>query len=146
MQRPATLGDAEADGAYHVWALRGADGGSQGLEFARAKIGETDSVLVHAAPSVLDVEVFVNGERLIAIGTDLRASEDTPMNRLTIDGTRVVREAIWPSEEDRGAIVLLPGGEAGELESWNTDQARRPVGLVGAVPRRRRVGPAAIRV
>ena len=115
----------EADGAFHVWALRGADGGSQGLEFARAKIDETSTVLVHAAPSVLDVEVFANGERLIAIGTDLRAAEDTPINRLTIDGMRVVREAMWPSEEDRGAIVLLPGGEAGELQTWDTDQARQ---------------------
>jgi len=125
MQRPATRSDAEADGAFQVWALRGADGGSQGLEFARAKIDETDTVLVHAAPSVLDVEVFANGERLIAIGSDLRASEDTPMNRLTIDGTRVLREPVWPSDDDRGSIVLLPGGEAGELQTWETDQARR---------------------
>jgi len=69
--------------------------------------------------------VFADGERLIAIGTDLRAAEDTPINRLTIDGMRVVREAMWPSEEDRGAIVLLPGGEAGELQTWDTDQARQ---------------------
>jgi len=108
-----------------VWALRGADGGAAGLEFARAKIDLTDTVLVHAAPSVLDVEVFDNGERLIAIGTSLRASEDTPMTRLTLDGVRVRREQVWPDHGDLGSIVLLPGGEAGRLETWETDQERR---------------------
>jgi len=125
MQRPATLSDVEAEGAFHIWALRGADGGSAGLEFARSKIAVTDSVLVHAAPSVLDVEVFANGERLVAIGKQLRATEDTPMTRLSIDGVRVLREAMWPGTDDHGAIVLLPGGEAGQLQAWTTDQARR---------------------
>lgn len=108
-----------------MWALRGADGGAAGLEFARAKIDVTDTVLVHAAPSVLDVEVFENGERLVAIGTSLRASEDTPMTRLTLDGVRVRREQLWPDDADLGAIVLLPGGEAGRLQTWATDPERR---------------------
>lgn len=115
----------EDDGGFLIWALRGADGGSAGLEFARAKIDEVDSVLVHAAPSTLEVEVFANGERLVAVGEQLRATEDTPMTRLTIDGMRVLREQVWPTDEDRGSIVLLPGGEAGVLQSWATDDQRR---------------------
>lgn len=127
MQRPATLESTpvEGDGGFLVWALRSADGGSAGLEFARAKVDEVDSVLVHAAPSTLDVEVFVSGERLIAAGVHLRATEDTPMTRLTLDGTRVLREQVWPREEDRGSIVILPGGEAGVLQTWETDDERR---------------------
>jgi len=127
MQRPARLADpdASAEGAFLVWALRGADGGASGLEFARAALDVTDSVLVHAAPSVLDVEVFENGERLIAIGKSLRASEDTPMTRLTLDGVRVLREQVWPGEADHGSIVVLPGGEAGRLQAWTTDPERR---------------------
>jgi hypothetical protein len=114
-----------AEGPFHLWALRGTDGGAAGLEFARSRIEVCDSVLVHAAPSVLDVEVFANGERLVAIGKALRATADTPMTRLTIDGVRVVREQLWPEEADLASIVLLPGGEAGRLGSWATDPARR---------------------
>jgi hypothetical protein len=127
MRRSETLESNrnETQGGFFVWALRSADGGSQGLEFARSKIDEVDSVLVHAAPSELDVEVFANGERLIAIGAHLRATEDTPMTRLTIDGMRVRREQMWPGAEDLGSVVLLPGGEAGVLQSWSTDDEHR---------------------
>jgi hypothetical protein len=132
MQRPVTLADTgasttrpEANGPVLVWNLRGADGGAAGLEFARATIEMTESVLVHAAPSVLDVEVFENGQRLIAAGKGLRASVDTPMARLRLEGVRVLREQVWPVEEDVGSIVLLPGGEAGRLESWATDPKQR---------------------
>jgi hypothetical protein len=127
MRRPATLADpdATAEGAFLVWSLRGADGGASGLEFARAALDVTDTLLVHAAPSVLDVEVFENGERLIAIGTALRASEDTPMTRLTLDGVRALREQVWPADGDLGSIVVLPGGEAGRLQAWTTDPERR---------------------
>jgi hypothetical protein len=132
MQPPETLADAgvsatpsEADGPFLVWNLRGSDGGAAGLEFARATVEVADTILVHSAPSVLDVEVFENGERLIAVGKALRASEDTPMTRLTVDGVRVLREQVWPADVDRGSIVVLPGGEAGRLESWATDPQRR---------------------
>jgi hypothetical protein len=111
-------------GAFTVWQLRGTEGGSTGLEFARSSIDPSRTVLVHAAPSRLDVEVLANGEHLIAIGRDLRPGEgegDTPMTRLVIDGTRVVRSQLWPDEDDLGSVVLLPGGEAGVLRSWATD-------------------------
>jgi hypothetical protein len=114
-------------GAFTVWQLRGTEGGSMGLEFARASIDPSRTVLVHAAPSRLDVEVLANGEHLIAIGRDLRPDErdgDTPMTRLVIDGTRVVRSQLWPDEDDLGSVVLLPGGEAGVLRSWVTDPDR----------------------
>lgn len=111
-------------GAFTVWQLRSVDGGSAGLEFARAAIDPSRTVLVHAAPTRLDVEVLANGEHLIAIGRDLRPGEDdgdTPMTRLVIDGTRVRRSQVWPGEADLGSVVLLPGGEAGVLRSWATD-------------------------
>jgi hypothetical protein len=113
--------------SFYVWAIRGADGGSAGLEFARAQIEPSDSVLVHAAPARLDVEVFADGERLVATGRDLRPTEtmDSPMTRLTIDGSSVRRRAVWPAQEDLGSIVLLPGGEAGQLRTWTTPGDRR---------------------
>ncbi|MDP9184141.1 MAG: hypothetical protein M3O29_00540 [Actinomycetota bacterium] len=113
--------------SFYVWAIRGADGGSAGLEFARAKVEPSDTVLVHAAPARLDVEVFADGERLVATGRDLQPTEtmDSPMTRLTIDGSTVHRRAVWPAQEDLGSIVLLPGGEAGQLRTWTTPQDRR---------------------
>jgi hypothetical protein len=119
-QEPSRLG------AFTVWQLRSVEGGSAGLEFARSAIDPSRTVLVHAAPSRLDVEVLANGEQLIAIGRDLRADEggDTPMTRLVIDGTRVLRSQLWPDDEDLGSVVLLPGGEAGVLQSWSTDADR----------------------
>jgi hypothetical protein len=114
-------------GAFTVWQLRSTEGGSTGLEFARAAIDPSRTVLVHAAPTRLAVEVLANGEHLIAIGRDLRPGDgdgDTPMTRLVIDGTRVLRSQLWPEDADLGSVVLLPGGEAGVLQSWATDPDR----------------------
>ena len=33
-------------------------------------------------------------------------------------GEKVEREDVWPGEEHLGAVVLLPGGEAGHLCDW----------------------------
>jgi hypothetical protein len=30
----------------------------------------------------------------------------------------ISREDRWPAAADVGAVVILPGGEAGELKSW----------------------------
>lgn len=46
------------------------------------------------------------------------ATEDTPMARLLLDGVRILREDVWPTQEDLGSVVLLPGGEAGVLREW----------------------------
>jgi hypothetical protein len=40
------------------------------------------------------------------------------MTRFTLDGESVTREDRWPTAEDFGAIVILPGGEAGVLTAW----------------------------
>jgi hypothetical protein len=113
-------------GAFTVWDLRSTDGGASGLAFARASLDPSRSILVHAPPSRLDVEVRSNGEHLIAVGHDLRADpgEATPIARLVLDGTRVLRSQIWPTERDLGSVVLLPGGEAGVLRSWETSPDR----------------------
>jgi hypothetical protein len=101
-----------------IWELRNPDGGAQGLEFAKARMGDHRVVLVHAAPSRLDVVVRTVNEVLLAIGTDLHAQGETPISRLTLDDLRVVRENVWPGEEDLGLPVILPGGEVGILRSW----------------------------
>jgi hypothetical protein len=101
-----------------IWELRNPDGGAQGLEFAKARMGDHRVVLVHAAPSRLNVVVRTVNEVLIAIGTDLHAEGETPISRLALDDLRIVRENVWPAEEDLGLPVILPGGEVGILRSW----------------------------
>jgi hypothetical protein len=108
----------------HVWAIRNPDGGANGLEFARATIAPTDEVLVHATPSTIDVGVYENGGALVAIGEGLKATDDSPITRLRIDGLRIVREEIWPTDEDLGSVVILCGGEAGVLRAWWNDADR----------------------
>ena len=39
------------------------------------------------------------------------------MSRLTIGDTRD-RENIWPTDDDFGTPVILPGGEIGVLTAW----------------------------
>ena len=101
-----------------IWELRSPDGASQGLEFAKARMASHRVVLVHAAPSRLNVVVRTVDEEIVAIGTDLHSPGETPMSRLTVDDLRVLRENVWPGDGDIGLPVILPGGEVGLLRSW----------------------------
>lgn len=104
--------------AVRIWEIRSPDGGSSGLEFARARMEPADRVLVHSAPSRIDVEVYGEAGELIAKGSSLESSEQTPMARLTVDSEGVSREQVWPGEADLGLPVILPGGEVGILTAW----------------------------
>jgi hypothetical protein len=103
----------------HIWEVRCPEGGTAGSEFARAILaGGVTSVLVHAPPSTIDVEVRGPDSAVLARGTTLTTDLASPMARLRIEGARITREQLWPSDADLGSIVILPGGEAGELRSW----------------------------
>lgn len=106
-------------GDARIWEIRCPEGGTAGSEFARATLGaEVSSVLVHAPPDSIDVEVRGPDRTVVARSAGLRAGASTPMARLRIEGERIVREQFWPDEADLGSVVILPGGEAGELRSW----------------------------
>ena len=108
-----------------VWEIRSVDGFGR-PEFAHATLpADVDAVLVHSPPTRIDVEVLDNGSSLRAQGTNLRADADTPIARLTMDGLVVLREQIWPGEDDVGVPMILPGGEAATLLSWWTAADRR---------------------
>ena len=104
--------------AVHVWDIRSPDGGSTGLPFARARIDVTDRLLAHALPSRINVEIHAEDGTVVARGEKLKGKDHTPMGRLTIQGDAVVREQIWPGQDDVGLPVLLPGGEVGILTAW----------------------------
>ena len=69
-------------------------------------------------PPVLTVTVRDSAGRVIASGSDLGATDDTPIARLTRHGDRVERVDIWPNQQAIGQLVLLPGGEVGTLKQW----------------------------
>jgi len=92
-----------------------------GLFIARCRVEPTAVLWLHAAPDVLAVTVREGDDRVIARGEGLRrAGEYVPLTRLTLEGDQVAREDRWPDEADLGALVVLPGGEAGTLLRWWT--------------------------
>lgn len=100
------------------WDLWYPRAGATGISFARGRVDPTDVMLVHAAPPVLTVTVRDSDGRVLAEGKDLEQTGDTPIARLTRRGDKIEREDIWPSSQDIGQLVLLPGGEAGILKQW----------------------------
>ncbi len=76
-------------------------------------------VLVHAAPSAMDV-VITADDVVIAQADGLHDdARSTPMSRVWLDGATLARENVWPTQEDVGLPVILPGGEVGILLAWS---------------------------
>lgn len=102
-----------------TWELWFPNAAANGLLFARCRIDPTEVLWVHAAPPNLAVVVRNADDTVIARGEPLeRQGEPTPMTRLQLNADRVTREDRWPTDGDLGATVLLPGGEAGTLQTW----------------------------
>jgi hypothetical protein len=101
-----------------TWDLWIPDAASRGISFARAAAAFSERVFVHAAPTVLRVEVSDDRGRRIAFGDRLRRQSDSPMTLLTVHNQEVTRVEMWPHDGDLGTLVILPGGEAGTLTAW----------------------------
>ena len=101
-----------------TWDLWYPKAASTGLAFARGQLDDTDVLLVHASPEYVTVEVRDDNGQRIAFGADLQRTQQTPIARLTRRGASIEREDIWPSPDDVGRPVILPGGEVGILKAW----------------------------
>lgn len=102
-----------------TWTIRGRDGGMNGLEFARCTTaGGVSRVLIHAAPAMAEMEVRSDSDQLIARGDIARQGDYSPMTLVEIDGANLRRSEVWPDATYRGTLVLLAGGEAGLLRTW----------------------------
>src|SRR4029434_9971849 len=98
-----------------TWELWFPDAAATGLPFARGRLDPTDVLWVHAAPPNLSA-VIREGDEIVARGQNLkRISERLPMTRLTRHGAEIAREDRWPTDDDLGALVILPGGEVGTV-------------------------------
>ncbi|HYL44699.1 MAG TPA: hypothetical protein VEU97_15050 [Ktedonobacteraceae bacterium] len=104
-----------------IWDLWIPDTAAQGVSFARGRLDETEVMIVHAAPEKLTVEIYDDNGMLQAKGKDLPRTANTPMARLRRQGKEVMREDIWPTENDYGVPVILAGGEVGILQQWWND-------------------------
>jgi hypothetical protein len=100
---------------WEIWYPRAA---ATGVPIARGTLKPTDTLIVHAAPDVMTVEVSDSRGGRLAYGADLERTQDSPMCRLRRKGTSITREDIWPVEDDIGSLVILPGGEVGVLQAW----------------------------
>ncbi|HLH62390.1 MAG TPA: hypothetical protein VKV20_11960 [Ktedonobacteraceae bacterium] len=105
----------------YLWDLWIAGVGATGISFARGRMDPTGTIIVHATPEKLDVEVRDTGGKVIARGENLTRTADTPMARLRIEGNKITREDIWPAESDYGTPVIVAGGEVGKLRLWWND-------------------------
>ena len=104
-----------------VWDLWFPDAGATGIAFARSRVDDQaagNRLLVHAAPPKLDVAVRDQDGKLIAQGSGLERGQSGPMSYLVRQGEAISLEDGWPSQDDLGRLVILPGGEAGVLKAW----------------------------
>ena len=108
--------------SLELWDLWVASVGATGLSFGRSRVEAAaagDRVLVHAAPRQLSVWVRAGDDgSVVAEGVDLERHEEGPMSYLVRDGAEIRLEDGWPTADDLGRLVLLPGGEAGILTAW----------------------------
>ena len=101
-----------------IWDLWYPQAGATGTSFARGRLQATNILFVHAPPPMLTVEVRGESGNRLAYAQDLAQTADRPIARLTRDGETIAREDLWPTPEDIGQLVILPGGEVGKLVSW----------------------------
>jgi hypothetical protein len=104
-----------------IWDLWFPAAGATGLSFARARVDGAvagERVLVHAAPPRLHVTVRGDDGVVTAEGRDLERGQRGPMSYLVRQGDEITLEDGWPTGEDIGRVVILPGGEAGILTDW----------------------------
>lgn len=107
-----------ADESWEIWYPQA---GATGLPVLRTLVdGEAagDRVLVHAPPPVLDVVVRAKDGTVLSQAEGLERDGEGPMVVLVRAGDRVRLEDRWPSDDDLGRVVLLPGGESGVLTAW----------------------------
>src|SRR5260221_473588 len=96
---------ATQDGTLQIWDLWIPDVAAVGVSFARGRLAVTDTLLVHAAPQKLIVEVMDERGVRVARGQDLPRTSDTRMARPRRGGDTVTPDDTWPSATDAKASL-----------------------------------------
>jgi hypothetical protein len=108
----------DSQSQLNIWDLWYPQAAATGIPFARGRLNATKVLLVHAPPPMLTVEVRSDDGQRLAYAKDLVQTADRPIARLTVQGENITREDLWPTQEDIGQLVILPGGEVGKLVTW----------------------------
>ncbi len=108
----------DAPSELQIWDLWYPQAAATGIPFARGRLEATKVLLVHAPPPTLTVEVRSQDGSRLAYAQDLSQTADRPIARLTVQGSNITREDLWPTASDIGRSIILPGGEVGKLLSW----------------------------
>jgi hypothetical protein len=118
-RKPAILlPEVSMSSQLQIWDLWYPQAAATGIPFGRGRLEETNVLLIHAPPPVLTVEVRSDDGKRIAYAQDLPQTADLPMARLTLQAARITRADLWPTQDDIGRLVILPGGEVGKLLGW----------------------------
>ena len=66
----------------------------------------------------IDFGLLDEDGRLLAQGRGLERGQPGPMSYLVRQNDTILLEDGWPTPDDLGRLVILPGGEAGILKAW----------------------------
>ena len=75
-------------------------------------------MLVHAPPPLLEATIRHAGDGKTRAQGRLERTGEGPMVHVVREGSRLVLDDRWPTQDDLGLVVVLPGGEAGILTAW----------------------------
>src|SRR5688572_696776 len=93
--------------AMHTWEVWYPKAAATGLLLARGRLDPTDTLLMHAAPDFITVEVRDEEGARLAFAQDLPRTLQSPMCLLRRDGSSITREDLWPGDNQLGLTVLL---------------------------------------
>jgi hypothetical protein len=114
-----------AEEGLEFWEVWYPEATATGMLVGRGRLQHTETLLVHAVPDVITVEVSSTDGLRLAYGRNLKRTQQSPICRLRREGDSISREDIWPADADLGLPVLLPGGEVGILRAWwNADDRK----------------------
>jgi hypothetical protein len=118
---PAADDRQGATAELEIWDLWFPEAGATGISFARSRADDQavgDRLLVHAAPPTLEVTVRDQDGNVIVQGSGLERGQPGPMSYLVRHDDTILLEDGWPTPDDLGRLVILPGGEADILKAW----------------------------
>jgi hypothetical protein len=119
-----------------VWDLCFPDAGATGISFARSRVDDQaagNRLLVHAAPPTLEVTVRDQDGTLLAHGQGLERGQPGPMSYLVRQHDTILLEDGWPTLEDLGRLVILPGRGGRHPQGLVARQRPQRMALAGRV-------------
>ena len=111
-----------------TWDLWYPSAAATGASLRAGRLDPTDVLWVHSGEEAGRHRPSLRWQRARR-GQVTRDGDYLPMTRLSLADGGLAREDRWPTADDLGSLVILPGGEVGTLvEWWNAPTARSGAG------------------